>query len=216
MRAMHDPDDWEATGAEPEDAAHARWAAHAHPPIPPPGTPAPPPGLRGRGMPRLPDPGLPGPPFAPRVRRGDVRAAVLALLGESPRNGYQIIEEICRRSGGVWRPSPGSVYPALQQLEDEGLVRGEEAGGSRRYRLTDEGRAQAGPEPAAPWAEVARSVPADRHELRVLWGQVAEAFVHLTHTADDRQVEAAKELLRKTRRGIFGILADDDTKGGGR
>ena len=59
----------------------------------------------------------------PRVKRGDVRAAALALLAEEPPNGYQIIQEISERSGGVWRPSPGSVYPALQQLEDEGLIR---------------------------------------------------------------------------------------------
>ena len=78
----------------------------------------------------------------PRARRGDVRAAALALLAEQPMNGYQIIQEISERSGGVWRPSPGSVYPALQQLEDEGLIRAESAeGGRRAYTLTDEGRA---------------------------------------------------------------------------
>ena len=78
----------------------------------------------------------------PRVKRGDVRAAALALLAEEPRNGYQIIQGIGERSGGVWRPSPGSVYPALQQLEDEGLVQAETPeGGRRRYALTGEGRA---------------------------------------------------------------------------
>ena len=68
---------------------------------------------------------LPGEPgcAAQRARRGDVRAAALALLVEQPMNGYQILQEIGERSGGVWRPSPGSVYPALQQLEDEGLIR---------------------------------------------------------------------------------------------
>ena len=59
----------------------------------------------------------------PRVGRGDVRTAVLRLLAEEPRNGYQLIQELTERSGGVWRPSPGSIYPALQQLEDEGLIR---------------------------------------------------------------------------------------------
>src|SRR5215471_5420727 len=78
----------------------------------------------------------------PRVRRGDVRAAALALLAEEPRNGYQIIQEIGERSGGVWRPSPGSVYPALQQLEDEALIEAETPeGGRRRYALTGEGLA---------------------------------------------------------------------------
>src|SRR5918993_3205588 len=73
----------------------------------------------------------PGGPFRPgrgRGRRGDVRAALLLLLAEEPRNGYQLIQEIERRSDGVWRPSPGSVYPALQQLEDEGLVAPTEEG----------------------------------------------------------------------------------------
>src|SRR5918992_3831280 len=77
--------------------------------------------------------GFGGPGFqrGPRARRGDVRAALLTLLGEEPRNGYQLMQEIERRSDGVWRPSPGSVYPALQQLEDEGLVRVEETEGRR-------------------------------------------------------------------------------------
>ena len=76
----------------------------------------------------------------PRARRGDVRAAALALLAEEPMNGYQIIQEISERSGGVWRPSPGSVYPALQQLEDEGLIRAEPARAARRgYRADRRG-----------------------------------------------------------------------------
>src|SRR5689334_106535 len=77
----------------------------------------------------------------PRARRGDVRAAALILLAEEPRNGYQLMQEIEQRSGGVWRPSPGAVYPALAQLEDEALVRVEERDGRRTYVLTDEGRA---------------------------------------------------------------------------
>ncbi|GII54666.1 hypothetical protein Pth03_30550 [Planotetraspora thailandica] len=149
----------------------------------------------------------PHPPLAPRVRRGDVRVALLRLLLEEPRNGYQMIEEISRRSGGVWRPSPGSVYPALQQMEDEGLVEGEESGGSRTYRLTGEGRRHAD-ERAEPWDEVARSLPEDRHELRLLWAQLGEAFVHLTHVAGDRQVAEAKKLLRSTRQEMFRILSE--------
>src|SRR5919108_1951248 len=82
-----------------------------------------------------------GPPRGPRARRGDVRAALLVLLAEEPRNGYQLMQEIEQRSDGVWRPSPGSVYPALQQLEDEGLVRVEPGEGRKAYGLTDEGRA---------------------------------------------------------------------------
>ena len=95
-----------------------------------------------------------GPPWmgpGPRARRGDVRIAVLALLAEGPMHGYQIITELESRSGGVWRPSPGSVYPTLQLLEDEDLVTSQEVGGKRVYSITDAGR---GPphvcSPAAP------------------------------------------------------------------
>src|SRR5436305_15247900 len=77
----------------------------------------------------------------PKARRGDVRAAALVLLDEEPRNGYQLMQEIERRSDGAWRPSPGAVYPALQQLEDEGLVRTNERDGRKLYELTDTGRA---------------------------------------------------------------------------
>src|SRR5215213_10877443 len=80
-----------------------------------------------------------GPPRGPRARRGDVRAALLVLLAEEPRNGYQLIQELSERSGGMWQPSPGAVYPALSQLEDEGLVRSVETDGRRSFRLTDEG-----------------------------------------------------------------------------
>ncbi|NRQ39426.1 helix-turn-helix transcriptional regulator [Nonomuraea sp. NN258] len=147
----------------------------------------------------------------PKVRRGDVRAALLALLAEQAKNGYQMIQDIEERSAGVWRPSPGSVYPALQQLEDEGLVIGDESGGSRTYRLTEQGREHAGRQRGAPapWDEVARTVPADRHEVRLLWAQLNEAFGHLMRTADDRQVAAAKNLIKQTRRAVFQILAEE-------
>src|SRR5262245_40918341 len=74
-----------------------------------------------------------GPRRGPRAKRGDIRAAILALLAETPRNGYQIMQELEQRSRGMWRPSPGSVYPALQQLEDEGLVQAREEGTGRVY-----------------------------------------------------------------------------------
>src|ERR687889_266882 len=76
----------------------------------------------------------------PRARRGDVRAAVLALLDERPMHGYEMIKEIEERTGGIWKPSAGSIYPTLALLEDEGLVRGEESDGKRRFTLTDEGK----------------------------------------------------------------------------
>ncbi|TDB98811.1 PadR family transcriptional regulator [Nonomuraea longispora] len=120
-----------------------------------------------------------------------------------------MIQDIEERSHGVWRPSPGSVYPALQQLEDEGLVTGDEAGGSRTYRLTEQGRSQAARHACeAPWEEVARTVPAGHHELRLLWAQLTEAFTHLARTGSERQVAEAKQLIKQTRRSVFQILAE--------
>ncbi|NUP68023.1 MAG: PadR family transcriptional regulator [Nonomuraea sp.] len=188
---MHDPD-FRDTPSPP-----------GFPPPPPPPPLAPPP--PGFGPAALWD------DHAPRVRRGDVRAALLSLLHEGPRNGYQMIQDIEERSRGVWRPSPGSVYPALQQLEDEGLVSSDESGGSRAYRLTGPGREQAARhlEGEAPWDGVARTVPADRHELRLLWASLNEAFAHLTRTGSDRQVAEAKKLIRRTRGSVFRILSED-------
>ncbi|NJP89106.1 PadR family transcriptional regulator [Nonomuraea sp. FMUSA5-5] len=186
---------------------HEFWDAPPPPPFPPGPMPFPGP------------PGAPPPPPhhvvhweqpAPRIRRGDVRAALLALLHEGPQNGYQMIQGIEERSRGVWRPSPGSVYPALQQLEDEGLVTGDESGGSRTYRLTEQGRDLAARHAgAAPWDEVARTVPDDHHELRLLWAQLNEAFGHLVRTGGDRQLAEAKKLIKQTRKSIFQILAED-------
>ncbi|MET7327612.1 PadR family transcriptional regulator [Nonomuraea sp. NPDC005650] len=201
---MEEPDFWDAPPPYPPA------------PFPPGAPPGPPPGPGHFGPPFAPPP--PGAHFgtvvhwetpAPRVRRGDVRAALLALLLEEPQNGYQMIQSIEERSRGVWRPSPGSVYPALQQLEDEGLVSSDESGGSRTYRLTEEGRRHAGDTGEAPWDEVARTaVPPDHHELRLLWAQLNEAFSHLVRTADERQIAAAKELIKKTRKSMFQILAE--------
>src|SRR5947208_16037002 len=150
----------------------------------------------------------------PRVRRGDVRAAALALLAEEPRNGYQLIQEIAERSGGVWRPSPGSVYPALQQLEDEGLIQAETPeGGRRRYALTAEGQAYVTAHPdevSAPWDVVARSVGDDAIELRALIGPGAMAAVQVTQVGSEAQVAQAHKILTDARRSLYRILAADD------
>src|SRR5215472_2915054 len=153
-----------------------------------------------------------------RARRGDVRAAALALLAEQPMNGYQIIQEIGERSGGVWRPSPGSIYPALQQLEDEGLIRTEAADGGRRaYRLTDEGRAYAdshADELRAPWDEVAGGAGGVAAEMRSLIGQLAMAAVQVVQVGSEAQVGQAKQLLADTRKALYRILAADDEASG--
>ena len=192
---------------------------------------------RGRGGPFGPDPRLgfggPGGPgmhgFGPwmrdgrggrgtRARRGDVRAASLALLAEQPMNGYQIIQEIGERSGGVWRPSPGSIDPAWQQLEDEGLIRTEAADGGRRaYQLTDEGRAYAdshADELRAPWDEVTGGSGGLAVEMRSLIGQLAMAAVQVVQVGSEAQVGQAKQLLTDTRKALYRILAADDEVSG--
>src|ERR671916_2361474 len=151
-----------------------------------------------------------GPPRGPRARRGDVRAALLVLLAEEPRNGYQLMQEIEQRSDGVWRPSPGSVYPALQQLEDEGLV--EQAGeGRKTYALTAEGREHVEAEDLGePWEAVKGDMGEGAWELMDAMKQIGMALFQLTHTGTDAQRQEAREVLAETRRALHRILAEDD------
>ena len=146
----------------------------------------------------------------PRARRGDVRSALLVLLAEEPRNGYGLMQEIERRSDGVWRPSPGSVYPALQQLEDEGLVRATEHEGRKQFELTDAGRDAAAEQPDAPWATVSEGVDSDVWELFGVARQVGMAIFQLAQAGNPEQVAAAREVLNNARRALYGILADDE------
>src|ERR1700738_1916769 len=110
-----------------------------------------------------------------KARRGDIRTAALLLLAEEPRNGYQIMQEVQERSDGVWRPSPGSVYPALQQLEDEGLIRSEELDGRKLFALTDAGRKsvqERGAETPAPWEQMSDDVSDEAFELGKLMREI--------------------------------------------
>jgi DNA-binding PadR family transcriptional regulator len=157
--------------------------------------------------------GGPGGPFqrGQRARRGDVRAALLTLLAEEPRNGYQLMQEIERRSEGVWRPSPGSVYPALQQLEDEGLVRSDESEGRKLFHLTDAGReaAAAATAEGAPWDAASESVDADAWELFNVARQVGMAIFQIAQVGTAEQLASAREILTNARRSLYGILAED-------
>ena len=150
----------------------------------------------------------------PRVRRGDVRAAILDLLAEGqPWNGYQIIQEIGARTQGVWRPSAGSVYPALQQLEDEALIRAE-AGEDRRrmYTLSEEGRAyvtEHADELKASWDAVTGSVNDTEVQLRHTIHQVMVAVSQVAQAGSAAQVQQAGKILADTRRALYRILAAD-------
>src|SRR4051794_26989937 len=148
-----------------------------------------------------------------RMRRGDVRAALLVLLDEEPRTGYGLMEEIERRSEGAWRPSPGSVYPTLKQLEDEELVQAEAGQGRTPFTLTEAGKAyveENREQLGEPWAKSDEGFGESRLELRGLLAQIAAAPYQVATAADDGQVARAKELLAETRRGLYRVLAGDD------
>ena len=180
---------------------HEEWMGH-HGAFGPfgPGRPPMPPGPwghRGRGR--------------GRRGRGDVRAAILALLAERPMHGYEMIQELEARTGGVWRPSPGSVYPTLQLLEDEDLITGEEGEGRRRFTLTDAGRAEAERQgQRSPWEEVTAGVAPVAWNLRDAMGQIAQAFWSVANAGSEAQQARALEVLKDTRRQLYAILAEGD------
>src|SRR3954447_12077519 len=164
-------------------------------------------------------PGGPGGPWGPggrgrhrggRARRGDVRAAMLLLLEEQPQNGYQLIQEIERRTEGFWKPSPGSVYPALQQLEDEGLVHAAESEGKRAYDLTAEGRdyvANNREELGNPLEAATGGMDEGVFDLRGLMFQVGAAAMQVAAAG---HTDEARKILADTRRALYKILAEDD------
>ncbi|SMH44504.1 transcriptional regulator, PadR family [Rathayibacter oskolensis] len=144
-----------------------------------------------------------------RVGRGDVRAAVLALLAEQPMHGYQIIHEIEERSGGAWKPSPGSVYPTLQLLADEGLIAADESNGRKTYTLTEAGHAQvAGSGTSAPWAS-AESESVDFGALPRAGVALAQAAAQVGRSGSPAQIRQAITELEDTRRRLYAILAQD-------
>ena len=151
-----------------------------------------------------------------RAGRGDVRSAVLSLLAEQPMHGYQIIQEIEQRSHGAWKPSPGSVYPTLQQLEDEGLVRAEDQDGRRVYRLTEDGQrvtAEKAQEFAGMWDAFAPRE--DDTQLGDLVFQVGAAFVHVMRTGNPEQIAEARKVLARTRSDLYRILGGPESGGPG-
>ncbi len=198
---------WGGWGGAWAQATHQRPGGHGT------GHGGPPPwlaGLFGLGRPE----GARG----PRVRRGDVRSAILDVLAkanqreESP-NGYQVIQQITERSGGVWRPSPGSVYPTIQQLQDEGLVEADDERGRRALRLTQAGATYAddhADDLAAVWAPFEREDDGtEAHsDIKGEIGQVMGAVWQLATTGSPAQRDALVEVLVDARRRLYGILAD--------
>lgn len=156
-------------------------------------------GGRGRGGPRG------------RARRGDVRASILALLKDRPVHGYEMIQEIAERSGGAWKPSPGSVYPTLQLLEDEGLITSETEGGKKLFSLTESGRTAADEGPEAPWEEASRGVDWEAlSEIRQAGFGLMEAFGQVWKTGNKDQRDKALAVINGARKKLYLILADED------
>ncbi|MDT0574303.1 PadR family transcriptional regulator [Streptomyces sp. DSM 3412] len=156
-------------------------------------------GGRGRGGPRG------------RARRGDVRASILALLKDRPMHGYEMIQEIAERSGGAWKPSPGSVYPTLQLLEDEGLIASANEGGKKLFSLTEAGRSAAEEGPEAPWEEASRGVDWEAlSEIRQAGFGLMEAFGQVWKTGDKDQRDKALAVINEARKKLYLILADED------
>ncbi|MDP9822414.1 PadR family transcriptional regulator [Nocardioides massiliensis] len=155
-----------------------------------------------------------------RARRGDVRAAILDVLATEPMNGYQLIQQIADRTDGAWKPSPGSVYPTVQALEDEGLVAGEQVGGRRLLALTEEGRRYVAEHPdelAATWEVFTirddHTAPGadDGPDLGPVIGQVLGAVGQVVLSGTRQQKAEATEILAETRRRLYGLLADDES-----
>ncbi len=145
-----------------------------------------------------------------------MRAAVLTLLTERPMHGYEMLQELASRTHGLWRPSPGSLYPALQLLEDQGMVRSSSADGRRRFELTDEGRAEHANRPggAAPWDEVVRGADQEAMTVRDALHQVAVATGQLIEAGTPDQKERAGRLLVELRRQLYLLLAEEGVQPG--
>lgn len=145
-----------------------------------------------------------------RGKRGDVRAAILTLLAERPMHGYEMIQQIAERSNGLWKPSPGSVYPTLQLLDDEGLITASESAGSKKlFELTEQGRGAAEKIETPPWDEITEGADPGHMSLRAAVGQLFGAVGQSAHTASAEQQQRIVDILNNARREIYGILGED-------
>jgi DNA-binding PadR family transcriptional regulator len=147
-----------------------------------------------------------------RMRRGDIRTALLAILAEEPGHGYDVIQRLEEKTSGAWRPSPGSVYPTLQLLEDEGLVRSVERDGKRVFEVTDQGREEATRRieeaGGTPW-EIAGRNDTGVGEFRNAVRQLLVASKQVSASGNQQHVERMLEILKQARKEIYTMLAED-------
>jgi DNA-binding PadR family transcriptional regulator len=146
-----------------------------------------------------------------RGRRGDVRAAILLLLTEQPMHGYEMIQQIAERSGGLWKPSPGSVYPTLQLLVDEGLITATESDGSKKlFELTEDGRAAAEKIETPPWEEIADGIEPFQLNMNSAAAQLSAAVMQSAMLATAEQQERIVDIINNARREIYTILGETE------
>lgn len=149
-----------------------------------------------------------------RAGRGDIRAAILLLLAEEPMHGYQLIQQIGERSGGTWRPSPGAIYPALNLLEDEGLIAITSESGRKMATLTEAGGTyvtENAEQLGTPWEDAASRPTSPGRALRGALEALAAAAHQVARTGTDQQATKALEVLDRARRDLYLILAGDPT-----
>jgi DNA-binding PadR family transcriptional regulator len=146
---------------------------------------------------------------APRMGRGDVRVAILSLLAEESMHGYQIIHAIEKRSNGAWKPSPGSVYPTLQLLADEGLIEAHEADGKKTYTLTEKGHEEVKSSRPAPWEQSGTRDASRPTALPHAAAKLAEAVIPIMRSGTTAQVDEAIVVVNDARRKLYAILAQD-------
>jgi DNA-binding PadR family transcriptional regulator len=134
----------------------------------------------------------------------------LALLNERPMHGYEMMQELDDRTQGLWKPSPGSLYPALQLLEDQGLVRSETTDGRRQYTLTDAGRTELSSRPraSAPWESMVHDADQGDMALRAALHHVVVAVHQVAEAGTPEQKERADALLKELRRQMYLLLAE--------
>jgi DNA-binding PadR family transcriptional regulator len=145
-----------------------------------------------------------------RTPRGDIKYILLALLAEQPRHGYELIKELEARYGGFWKPSPGSVYPTLQLLEEGGYLISEQVEGKRVYTITESGRKLLA-ERGDPFDEMDReNRPQQLIELKKAIADVGAAVMQVARSGDTGKVDRVGELLKRLKREIYTILAEDD------
>lgn len=151
-----------------------------------------------------------GPRGGGRVRKGNVRSAILSLLSQHSYNGYGMIGAIAAHTDGAWRPSPGSIYPALAALQSEGLIESTGDGKRTEFVLTEAGKsyvAENAAEMAQVWADVNEEAGAGT-DLRLGLSKLVGAVEQISMAGNEEQVKAATEALDTARRAIYTLLAD--------